>query len=210
MVPNQPKTRTLSKEAYVLPDSWERLSFCPGPRPCGGATAPHVIANFPSEADPRMLTREESSNPSASVGSADSLPGEHSRLERRLFFALGAIALIYAFLAALATVADPDLGWHLATGRWVAQHHHVFTGDPFSYTVPGTPAIYPPFGGFILYGLYLLGGFKLLSWVSALACAGTIALLLRRGNAVTAAIAILAIPFIAYRSVPRAEIFAIV
>jgi tetratricopeptide (TPR) repeat protein len=157
-----------------------------------------------------MLTREESSNPSAGVVSAETLPAEHSRLERRIFLALGAIALIYAFLAAVATVADPDLGWHLATGRWVAQHHHVFTGDPFSYTVPGTPAIYPPFGGFILYGLYLLGGFKLLSWVSALACAGTIALLLRRGNAVTAAIAILAIPFIAYRCVPRPEIFAIV
>ena len=156
-----------------------------------------------------MLTRAESPSPSAGV-SVDTLPAEHSRCERRLFLALGAIAIIYAFLAALATVADPDLGWHLATGRWVAQHHHVFTGDPFSYTVPGTPAIYPPFGGFLLYCLYQRGGFKLLSWVSAFACAGTIALLLRRGNAVTAAIAILAVPFIAYRSVPRAEVFAIV
>lgn len=133
-----------------------------------------------------------------------------SRLERRWFRVLGAIALIYAFLAGLATVGDPDLGWHLATGRWVAQHHHVFTTDVFSYTVPNAPAIYPPAGGLMLYGIYLLGGFALLSWLSALACAGTVALLLRRGTAVTAAIAILAIPFIAFRSVPRSELFAIV
>jgi tetratricopeptide (TPR) repeat protein len=127
-----------------------------------------------------------------------------------LFLVLGAIALVYAFLAALATVADPDLGWHLATGRWLAQHHRVFTTDVFSYTIPGASAIYPPFGGLVLYGIDLLGGFALLSWLSALACGATVALLLRRGSAVTAAIAILAVPFIAYRSVPRAELFAIV
>lgn len=151
----------------------------------------------------------EPPSPSTTV-SAETLPAQRSGFERRLFLVLGAIALAYAFLAAFATVADPDAGWHLATGRWVAQHHHVFTGDPFSYTVPGTSAIYPPFGGFLLYGLFLLGGYKLLSWVCAVACTATIALLLRRGTAVTAALAILAVPFIAYRSVPRAELFAVV
>jgi hypothetical protein len=60
-----------------------------------------------------------------------------SVLERRLFLALGAIALVYAFLAGLRTVSDPDLGWQLATGRWVAQHHHVFSTDVFSYTACG-------------------------------------------------------------------------
>jgi tetratricopeptide (TPR) repeat protein len=133
-----------------------------------------------------------------------------SVFERRAFLVLGAIALIYAFLGGLATVGDPDLGWHLATGRWVAQHHHVFTNDVFSYTVAGTPAIYPPGGGLILYGVYLLGGYALLSLLSAAACAGTVSLLLRRGSTVTAAIAIVAIPFIAFRSVPRAELFAVV
>ncbi len=138
------------------------------------------------------------------------LPADDARLGRRLFLVLGAIALAYAFLAGLATVSDPDLGWHLATGRWVAQHHHVFSTDVFSYTVPGAPAIYPPGGGLILYGLYLLGGYSLLSWLGALACTATVALLLRRGSAVTAAIAIVAVPFIAYRTVPRSELFAVV
>src|SRR5689334_13151597 len=85
-------------------------------------------------------------------------PATRSAFERRSFRILGAIALVFAFLSGLATVGDPDLGWHLATGRWVAQHHRVFTNDVFSYTVAGTPAVYPPGGGLILYGVYLLGG----------------------------------------------------
>jgi tetratricopeptide (TPR) repeat protein len=157
-----------------------------------------------------MVTWLKSPSPSANLSPANDPPGGRSRLERRAFLVLGAIALVYAFLAGLATVGDPDLGWHLATGRWVAQHHHVFSTDVFSYTVPGAPAIYPPGGGLILYGLYLLGGFSLLSWLGAFACLATVALLLRRGSAVTAAIAIVAVPFIAYRTVPRSELFAVV
>ena len=56
----------------------------------------------------------------------------------------------------------------------------------------------------------MLGGFSLLSWLGAFACLATVALLLRRGSAVTAAIAIIAVPFIAYRTVPRSELFAVV
>ena len=157
-----------------------------------------------------MLTSLKPPTPSSHPSSTNGLPAGDTRLERRLFLVLGSIALLYAFLAGLATVGDPDSGWHLATGRWVAQHHHVFSTDVFSYTVPGAPAIYPAGGGLILYGVYLLGGFTLLSWLSASACLGTVALLLRRGSAVTAAIAVVAVPFIAFRTAPRSELFAVV
>ena len=123
---------------------------------------------------------------------------------------LAAIALLYAFLAGLRTVSDPDLGWQMATGRWVAQHHHIFSTDVFSYTSDGEPWIYPVGSGLIFYAAFLLGGFALISWLGAAACVGTIALLLRRGSAVSAAIAILAVPLIATRTTPRAEIFTVV
>jgi hypothetical protein len=58
----------------------------------------------------------------------------NSALGRRLFLVLAAIALIYAFLAGLRTLADPNLGWQMATGRWVAQHHRVPAVDVLSYT----------------------------------------------------------------------------
>jgi hypothetical protein len=32
---------------------------------------------------------------------------------------------------------DPDTGWHVATGRWIAEHHAFPHGDPFSFTMRG-------------------------------------------------------------------------
>ena len=158
-----------------------------------------------------MLPSLKPPTPSASPIEAESLRAHNLQTrERRLFQLLAGIALVYAFLAGLATIGDPDFGWQLARGRWIAQHHHVFSNDVLSYTVPGVSAIYPAGGGLILYWAYVLGGYKLLSWLSALVCVAAVALLLRRGSVFTAAIAILAVPFIAMRTVPRAELFAIV
>ncbi len=133
-----------------------------------------------------------------------------SRFERWLFLVLAAIALAYAFLAGLHTVADPDFFWQLATGRWVAQHHQVFSTDVFSYTAKGEPWIYPVGSGLIFYAAYLLGGFSLISWMGAVGCVGTVALLLRRGSLVSAGLAIIAVPLIAVRTTPRAEMFTVV
>ena len=134
---------------------------------------------------------------------------EASRFSRRLFLLLGAIALIYALLAGLRTVSDPDLGWQLASGRWVAQHHQVFSVDVFSFTANGQPWIYPAGAGLLFYAAFLLGGYGLISWMGAAVCAGTVALLLRRGSAFSAAIVILGMPLIAARATPRADMFTL-
>jgi tetratricopeptide (TPR) repeat protein len=123
---------------------------------------------------------------------------------------LAAIALIYAFLAGLRTLSAPDLGWQMATGRWVIQHHSVPSTDVFSYTAQGQPWIYPVGAGLVFYGAYLLGGFGLISWLGALACAASVALPLRRGSAAAAGIAIIAVPLIAWRTAPRADSFTVV
>ena len=132
-----------------------------------------------------------------------------SRLERRLFLILAAVVLIYAFLAGLRTVSEFDLGWQMATGRWAVQHHHVPSTDVFSYTAQGEPWIYPVGGGLAFYLVYLLGGYGLISWIGAAACVGTVALLLRRGSAVGAGIAIVGVPLIAWRTAPRADMFTV-
>ncbi len=131
-------------------------------------------------------------------------------LERRVFLILAGLALIYAFLAGLRTVSDLDTGWQMATGRWVLQHHHVPSVDVLSYTAQGEHWIYPVGAGVIFYLAFLVGGYALLSWISAAACVGTIALLLRRGSAASAALAILAVPLIAERTPPRADMFSVV
>jgi tetratricopeptide (TPR) repeat protein len=64
--------------------------------------------------------------------------------------------------------------------------------------------------GLMFYAVYSIGNYALLSWLGAAACVGTVALLLRRGSWVTAALAILVVPRIALRTIPRAEIFSVV
>jgi tetratricopeptide (TPR) repeat protein len=124
-----------------------------------------------------------------------------------LRISLVAIALAYAFLAGLRTVADFDLGWQLATGRYILQHHLIPSTEVFSYTAHGNPWLYPPFSGVIFYLLYLAGGYAALSWLSALACLATVAILAGQGTRTSAALAMVAVPAIAFRTVPRAELF---
>jgi Tfp pilus assembly protein PilF len=116
-------------------------------------------------------------------------------------------ALVYAFLAGFHTLQDFDLGWQIASGRWVVQHHQIFSTDVFSYTAHGAPWIYPVLSGILFYLLYVAGGYALLSWLGAAVCAGILALLLRRDNILSIALAIIAVPLIANRTQPRAEMF---
>src|SRR5208282_5673196 len=133
-----------------------------------------------------------------------------SALQRRFFHVLAVLALVYAFLAGLHTVSDFDIGWQMATGRWIVQHHRVPSVDVLSFTAQGQTWIYPVGAGLIFYAAFLLGGFFLISWIGAAACCGTVALLLRRGSAAGAGIASLGVPLIAYRTTPRADMFTVV
>jgi Tfp pilus assembly protein PilF len=134
------------------------------------------------------------------------------RLTRhRVSLALMAVALVYAFLAGLHTVFDFDMGWHLATGRYVVQHHVVPSADVLSYTSPGVEWLYPPFAGALLYGVFSAWGYAGLSWFCALALVATVACLLRhparQGSGLAAALAIMAVPALAFRANPRADLF---
>jgi len=124
--------------------------------------------------------------------------------------ALIVIALVYALLAGLRTVSETDLGWQMAAGRYIVQHHQIPSTALHTYTVPGARWVYPPLGEVIFYLCFLVGGYAALSWLNAIACAGTVALLTWRGSSATAALAIVAVPAIAFRTAPRADLFTTV
>ncbi len=143
--------------------------------------------------------------------SADLRHAELRRADlRSARLALSALALLYAFAAGLRTLGDFDLGWQLATGRWIVQHGHIPSTDVFSYTAAGTEWIYPVLSQILLYLSYKIGGYGLLSWLGAAACVGTVALLLRRSSIVGAVLAIVSVPLIAACTPPRAEMFTAV
>ena len=127
-----------------------------------------------------------------------------------LFRVLAAIVLAYSLLAGLRTITDYDLPWQLATGRWIWEHSAIPDTDVFSYTASGQPWIYPIASCLLLYAIFMIGGYALLSWLGAVACVTTVALLLRRGASAAAMLAILALPRIAARTGPRAEMFTAV
>jgi len=115
--------------------------------------------------------------------------------------------LIYALFAGLRTAGEPDLGWQLATGRWIVQHRSIPFSEVFSYTAFGQEWIYPVLSQLLFYGAYVLGGYKLLSCIGATACVATVATLMRRGQAPAVVLAWIAIPILADRTVVRAELF---
>lgn len=53
--------------------------------------------------------------------------------------ALAALALAAAFVLSLAPVSDPDLFWHLAVGRYTAEHGAPPTRNLWSFTAPDHP-----------------------------------------------------------------------
>src|ERR1700739_2684376 len=121
-----------------------------------------------------------------------------------------ALALGYALLAGIPPVYALDLGWQLAPGRYLVQHHQIPRVELFSYTAHGKEWIYPPFSGALFYLLYLAGGYSALSWLGAVACAATVGFLVFSGERAVAALAIVAGPAIAFRTIPRPELFATV
>src|SRR5208283_1336784 len=118
--------------------------------------------------------------------------------------------LLSALCAGLHTVADYDMGWHLATGRYVVQHHEIPRVDVLSFTSAGKPWAYPPFAGVLLYLTYSAFGYAGLSWFCALACLAVVAILVRRGDFASALLAMLAVSSIAARTAPRADMFSTV
>src|SRR5262249_45943478 len=60
-------------------------------------------------------------------------------------------------------LADEDLWWHLANGRFMALHHTLLSADVFSHTLTGAAWLHVEWlGQLLLYGAYDVGGWPLL------------------------------------------------
>lgn len=127
-----------------------------------------------------------------------------------LAMVLFAMAVIYAFVAGLRTVADFDVGWMLATGRYIVQHHTFPATDALSYTARGNPFLYPVLSPVLLYGLFASGGFVALSFLNAIASAVAVAVTTWRKGLAAGFLALIAVPLIALRTAPRADLFTTV
>ena len=70
------------------------------------------------------------------------------------------LVAIGAFAVAIARApSDPDMYWHLASGKWMVEHGAVLRNDVFSSTVAGQPySVGEWLGEIVLYAAYVTGG----------------------------------------------------
>jgi hypothetical protein len=127
--------------------------------------------------------------------------------ERAWFPILAAMIIAYALLGSLYPVFGDDPFFMLNDALWLVEHHQLPSVDHFSFTAQGQPWIYPIGGSLLFYGLWLVGGYALLSWSAAVTTAATTALLLRKGSVISVTLAALAVPLIAARTNVRADMF---
>lgn len=73
--------------------------------------------------------------------------------------ALAASVALVTFFFCKASIADPDIWWHLKNAQILVQQHHWVRVDQFSYTVTGTPWVNSEWlSELIFYGIWRLGG----------------------------------------------------
>ncbi len=86
-----------------------------------------------------------------------------NKLLKVLIF-LGLLSLLIVIFSQKVQLSSSDLGRHLENGKVVWRNHQVLFTNFYSYTKTDFPFInHHWFSGVIFYGLYLLGGFKMLS-----------------------------------------------
>lgn len=138
---------------------------------------------------------------------------------RWVLLALAGLILAYAVLAGCYTLRNFDLGWQLAAGRFIAQTGHIPRQDVFSFTAQGREFVYPAGAELLLYRVFELGGYPWLVLLGMVTCASVVLLVLLANREAlarpalglfTLALAVLAVPAIASRSSPRADIFTLV
>lgn len=127
------------------------------------------LARAPRPADPVV----------ARTAAAPAVPSPAAPPDR-LTAMLPAFALVVVAVFAIRRLDDFDTWWHLASGRWIVQHHAIPHTDVLSFTVPQNEWINLQWlYDVLLYGMWSLGGASGLVLLSAACFIATFALLAR-------------------------------
>lgn len=98
--------------------------------------------------------------------------------------AIGTAIFAAVLLKGPAVLGDPDIQWHIETGRWIALHGRVPLADPFSHSMPDAPwHAHEWLAELVFWWIFRLGGWTGVAITAAAAAGlsfGLLALLLRR------------------------------
>src|SRR5437016_4974985 len=92
-----------------------------------------------------------------------------------LYLLCSATAILWMFVFNVRPIQDPDIWWHLASGRYMVTHRLIPTTDVFSLTARGTPWVNTYWlQDVFMYLLVRLGGISALTLANALAIAAIV------------------------------------
>jgi len=80
----------------------------------------------------------------------------------------GQLIVVAAFVVILCVLVrrggDPDIFWHLVTGKWMVDHHQLISQDIYTFTVAGKQWVDPEYiTEILIYLVFKLGGLTLVS-----------------------------------------------
>ncbi len=120
------------------------------------------------------------------IGRIDSVlssPSRSDRLTDRLERFLPWLVVLFGSSLALRRISGFDFWWHLASGRWIANHLGVQTTDVFSFTASGQPWINLQWlFDLLLYGLHGAGGLNVVVLAKTVCFALVLWILVRQVN----------------------------
>ena len=136
------------------------------------------------DADPRALSPHPDPLPE---GEGVSLCPQHPALSTQHWIPalptstlLQIVLLVGIFLLNLFPGTDPDLWWHMATGRYIVETGTIPRVDPFSYTATGRPWVaHEWLAEVVLYLTYRSGGYLALVLLAGTAITLTFGIVLR-------------------------------
>jgi hypothetical protein len=100
----------------------------------------------------------------------------------RLFLALSFSLALFGLCCG--AIASADTWWHLATGRWILEHHLIPRTDPFSFSAAGRPWVAHEYlTDVLLFLVHRTGGFIALGVANALVLAVAFSIIARAARA---------------------------
>lgn len=116
--------------------------------------------------------------------SADPLAGRPAAAAPAWLFSWPLLAALWAYFYSLyqgsELLLDGDTYWHIATGQWMMRSGTIPTADPFSHSMPGVAwTAHEWLSELLLAAAHEAGGWVLVTTVTGLAFAATVALLAR-------------------------------
>jgi hypothetical protein len=125
------------------------------------------------------MTMGSDISPSATMATAGAAPRTAAPMARLLPLFVAAAVLVVVFAVRAKLLNDPDVYWHVATGKWIFANGFP-DADPFSATLAGAPWIAKEWLSQVAYALaYRLGGWAMVAVLAALAFAASFAVLAR-------------------------------